>query len=466
MSQLVSTPVDITVAREGARKVLADCLELKHGNRVSIFYDDETVEPAKLLIEEAQRLELQIKERFVPMKHQLTYNQSTGLCENCRLALHDAAAVITCLSANSATTPYRREILRRAPTGTTKVGHIPGASLFVLASAINVDYGHAVARCEDLALALAVGEHATLTTYVMGTDGAPRSSHTLHIELGGFRRMPVVSTGVIPPGTWGNLPGGETFIAPIEDAAHGEIAINGAFKNHVLGRDEALVLKFEGSRLMSAPRGPEGIVRAFETMLAGARSRGDQNYDSLAEFGIGVNQGVKALTGNSLFDEKCAGTVHIALGDSSGFGGKSRSDLHEDLITRGPSLTIDKKLVLENGKDVFREDDWYDDIYTFPVDARLKAAARVMRSSAERAVTRGGILKINHQVGAGRVCMYRVGKAAQSATLLHLYSELSPLSSFKFSDVAHAAFHKYGLTEDETARGLSILIRHRLVSIS
>jgi hypothetical protein len=466
MSQVLSTPVDISLAREGARKALADCLELKQGNRISIFYDDETVEPAKLLIEEAYRLGLQAKELFVSLKHQLTYEQSTGLCDSCRAALHDAAAVITCLSANSATTPYRSEIVRQAATGTTKVGHIPGASLFVLASAINVDYEHAVARCEDLALALAVGEHATLTTYVMSPDGEPCSSHALHIELGGFKRMSVVSTGVIPPGTWGNLPGGETFIAPIENTAHGEIAINGAFKNHVLNHDEALVLTFEASRLVGAPRGPEAIVRAFDTIFASARSRGDQYYDSLAEFGIGVNQGVKALTGNSLFDEKCAGTVHIALGDSSGFGGKYRSDFHEDLITRAPSLTIDGKTVLENGRDKFHDNEWYEDIDTFPVDERLSSATFVMRSSAERAIERGGILRINHQVGAGRVCMYRVGKATQSPMLLHLYSQLSPLRSFKFSDLANSVFHRYGITPDQTARGLSILIRHRLVSLS
>jgi hypothetical protein len=465
MSQLMTPPVDITLAREGARKVLADCLDLRQGNRVAIFYDDETVDPARLLIEAAGQLELRVTERFVPLKHQLTYTPTTGLCEKCRAALDDVAAVITCVSAKTETTPYRRELLRRAPTGTTKVGHIPGASLFVLASAINVDYGHAVERCEDLALALALGEEATLTTYLMGPDDTPIASHELHIELGGFRRMPVVSTGVIQPGTWGNLPGGETFIAPIEDAAHGEIAINGAFKDFVLEKEQAVVLRFESSRMVGKPRGPKEVVEAFEAMLARARDNRDQHYNALAEFGIGVNMGVKALTGTSLFDEKCAGTVHIALGDSSGFGGRYKSDLHEDLISRLPSLTIDGKAILDHGKDALKEDDWYEDIDTFAINPRLSPTTRIIRS-AERASTRGGILRVNHPVGAGRVCMYRVGKAAHSPTLCHLYLELQALNGIKFSELAKSVSGKYGLTETQTAGGLSILIRHRLVSTS
>lgn len=465
MSESLSRPVDISLAREGARKVLADCLELRHGNRVSIFYDDETINPASLLIEEANRLGLLVTERFVPVKHQLTYVQSTGLCERCRTALNNAAAVITCLSANTQTTPYRRELLRRGPNGNTKVGHIPGASLFVLASAINVDYEHAVYRCEDLAMALAVGEHATLTTYVMGPDDEPIESYEMHLELGGFKRMPVVSTGVIPSGTWGNLPGGETFIAPLEDLAHGEIAINGAFKDHVLAHDEALVLRFEAGRLVGQPRGAAPVIRDFEILLARGRTNGDQHYNHLAELGIGVNLGVKALTGNSLFDEKCAGTVHIALGDSSGFGGKYRSEIHEDLISRLPSLSVDNKPILDHGNDVFREDDWYEDIDSFPVNELITNSVRVTRS-AERASTRSWILKVNHNVWPGRVCSYRVGKTMQSPILAHLYSELHPLNSIRFSELANSAACKYGLNASRVARGLSILIRHRLVSLS
>jgi len=465
VSRVGAAAVDLSLARKGARKVLADCLDLQPGNRISIFYDESTRDPAMLLMEESEKLALRLRERFVSTEHQLSLTPETGLCTQCREALDDAAAVVTCLSDSTETTPYRREVLRNGATGTTRVGHIPGASLFVLASAINVDYAHAVARCEDLALALAVGETAVLTTYQLGPDDHPLSAHELRIGLAGFLRMPVVSTGVIPPGTWGNLPGGETFIAPVEDAANGEIVINGAYKDKVLGHDEALILRFEASRLAAPARGPAAVVAGFEGLLARAKANGDQDYNALAEFGIGVNLGIPHLTGNSLFDEKCAGTIHIAVGDSSGFGGRYRSIIHEDLISRRPSLSIDGKKILDHGEDSFREADWYEDLDTFPIDQRLAAAGSRVLKSAERSTSKSGVLRINHQVGAGRVCSYRVGRAAQTALLAKLYGELHSLSVVAVSDLTKSIASRHGFTADQVARGLSILMRHRLVSV-
>jgi len=464
MSSMSEIHVDLAEARQGAHKVLADCLDLRAGDRVSIFYDQKTREAAMLLLDEGQKLNLRLTERFVPIEHQLSIRPEAGLCARCRDALDDAAAVITCLNDSTETTPFRRALLRSGATGTTKVGHIPGASLFVLASAINVDYAQAVARCEHLAAALAVAERAVLTTYTFGRDGEPDSSHDLRIELGGFKRMPVVSTGVIPSGTWGNLPGGETFIAPLEDSAAGEIAINGAYKDRVLGNGEAVILRFESGRLSGRPGGPRAVVGGFEALLERARAARDQDYNALAEFGIGVNAAIQALTGNSLFDEKCAGTIHIALGDSSGFGGRYESVIHEDLITRRPSVSLDGKKILDFGKDCFREQDWYDDMNEFPLNPRLTQPGCRVQKSFERTSTKGGTLRVNHEVGAGRICSYRVGTAAQSPVLARLYSELNALNAVRVSELVKSLAAQCDFDADQLMRGLSILLHHRLAA--
>jgi aminopeptidase len=94
-----------------------------------------------------------------------------------------------------------------------------------------------------------------------------------------------------------------------------------------------------------AGRGDEVLQGALETD-AGARR--------LGEIGIGTNTGIDRPVGNILFDEKIAGTVHLALGRSyPETGGVNASAVHWDLICdlRGDGrLTADGEPILEGGR--------------------------------------------------------------------------------------------------------------------
>ena len=70
---------------------------------------------------------------------------------------------------------------------------------------------------------------------------------------------------------------------------------------------------------------------------------------NIAEFGIGTNDKAK-ITGNILEDEKVIGTCHIALGNNAGFGGKINVQLHLDGIIKKPTIWVDNKKIMENGK--------------------------------------------------------------------------------------------------------------------
>ena len=67
----------------------------------------------------------------------------------------------------------------------------------------------------------------------------------------------------------------------------------------------------------------------------------------------GCNEGIPRPTRNVLFDEKIAGTIHLALGAGFPFlGGRNVSDLHWDLLRDmrdGGRVTIDGRLAYENG---------------------------------------------------------------------------------------------------------------------
>jgi leucyl aminopeptidase (aminopeptidase T) len=48
--------------------------------------------------------------------------------------------------------------------------------------------------------------------------------------------------------------------------------------------------------------------------------------------------------------EKIRGTVHVAIGDNFHMGGAVKADMHEDFVIPSPTLMLDNKLVMKNGK--------------------------------------------------------------------------------------------------------------------
>ena len=70
---------------------------------------------------------------------------------------------------------------------------------------------------------------------------------------------------------------------------------------------------------------------------------------NIAELGIGTNE--KALLSVSVLeDEKVLGTVHVAIGDNSTFGGSVKAPLHLDGIMKSPTLIVDSQIVIKDGR--------------------------------------------------------------------------------------------------------------------
>jgi aminopeptidase len=122
-----------------------------------------------------------------------------------------------------------------------------------------------------------------------------------------------------------NMPDGEVFTSPVEDATEGTIRF--AFPATFKGREITDVrLRFDGGRVVDAEASVGGdYLQALLDLDAGARFAG--------EVAFGLNYEIDRFTNNILLDEKIGGTMHVALG--MGFeelGGVNRSALHLDLI--------------------------------------------------------------------------------------------------------------------------------------
>jgi leucyl aminopeptidase (aminopeptidase T) len=133
-----------------------------------------------------------------------------------------------------------------------------------------------------------------------------------------------------------NLPVGEVFVAPLEDSAHG-VVFPKTLPGSVL---DDISVEFRGKEraVISAKKGSKFL----EARLKNATG----NPYSIAEFAFGTNP-----CGNMLLaTEKAFGTCHFAVGQNTWLGGNNECSIHWDFLIEKPTVTIDGKLVLKNGK--------------------------------------------------------------------------------------------------------------------
>lgn len=143
-----------------------------------------------------------------------------------------------------------------------------------------------------------------------------------------------------------NMPSGEVFTSPVEDSVNGHIEFS--YPSILSGRQvEGVKLEFQDGRVnkASAEKGEDFLISQLDQ---------DEGARFLGEFAIGTNYAIDKYTGDTLFDEKIGGTMHIALG--KGFdeaGGHNDSIIHWDMVTDlkvDSRITADGETLYENGK--------------------------------------------------------------------------------------------------------------------
>jgi leucyl aminopeptidase (aminopeptidase T) len=151
-----------------------------------------------------------------------------------------------------------------------------------------------------------------------------------------FRYKPrywsISSGDVSTPGDRANLPSGEIFTAPKE--ASGTIVFDGSMRPHGHISSDVKVEVKDG---IVTQIHDDGVRSLFES----AEEKAGQCVYNLAEAAIGANPAISQLTGNILLDEKAAGTVHVAIGDNSSFGGDVDAPIHEDGVIEDPDVYVD-----------------------------------------------------------------------------------------------------------------------------
>lgn len=214
---------------------------------------------------------------------------------------------------------------------------MPNFERIMLDGAMNVNWKALEARTLALQEMMKNGESVRVTAN-NGTD----------ISFSVKGRKVLADTGIITGiGAFSNLPAGEAFLAPVEGTAQGTLVLDWAPMRKL---DSHVVVEVKSGRAVSA-EGDDPYAAELSAILESDPVKGN-----IAELGIGTND-MATRPDNILESEKILGTIHIAFGDNSTFGGKVRVPFHQDYVFFDPTLKVIKGnesvLVIDGGKPLF-----------------------------------------------------------------------------------------------------------------
>lgn len=219
---------------------------------------------------------------------------------------------------------------QKATNKGTRIASMPGITKDIILRTLTLDYYQVAKLAKKIAGLLTEANNAHLTSN-NGTD----------ILLPFEGRDALADTGLyLNPGDFGNLPAGEAFIAPLEGKSNGIIIFEKVYGATKLTTPLAVEVK-NGKVVNISGQQAFKLLRTLEKICPEARN--------VAEFGVGTNKAAK-LRENVLEIEKVYGTCHIALGNNAYFGGEVDVPYHEDGIILSPTLKLDSKTIIKNGK--------------------------------------------------------------------------------------------------------------------
>jgi aminopeptidase len=305
---------------DGARTAIYTCMGVKKGEFVLILTDTEKEAIGEALFEMAQ--EARAEAFIVKMLPRKRHGEEPP--KPIAEMMRNADVVIAPTQFSVTHTQARK----RANRAGARIATMPGIITKMMSSGgMTADFKVMEKGVKRLARILEGTKTIKIITEV-GTD--------LEVSVEG--RKWYKDTGICHKrGEFMNLPAGEVFIAPKEGTANGKLIIDGAFWE-ILDNPVSIDVKKGYAHRIT---GTKEIAKQI--------SRRGKEGRNIAEVGIGMNPKAKII-GNVLEDEKVMGTVHVALGDNSTFGGKCRAGIHIDGIIKNPTLLADDLPIMENGK--------------------------------------------------------------------------------------------------------------------
>lgn len=307
--------------KQSARHMLKDCMQVKAGESVLIITDN--VMPSSI---PESLFNAALEENTVPVILKMKAGKVPS--EEPPKAVADAMLGFDVILAPTTKSISHTQARQAATDKGARIATLPGITEKMMTTGgITADYGK-VAESADKVHGLLKKTRTIRVVSKKGTDITfkvnPQKWHA--------------DTGICAKGKFINLPGGEIFIAP--DDAFGTYVVDGSMGDFGI-LDKPIKVEVRDRQAVSITGGRADELAA----MLDAKGKPGRN---IAELGIGLNPSAK-LIGNTLEDEKVKGTIHVALGDNSTFGGNVKAGIHIDGIIKDVEVYLDgKRIELEN----------------------------------------------------------------------------------------------------------------------
>ncbi len=306
-----------------AEIVLEKCLGLKKNEKLLLITDSRLYSIAKMFFNEAKKITDSVKLVKIPIPKVHGSEPSKNTAKE--MLKCDAALLITTKSLSH--TKARKNACDKG----VRVVTMPGITKSIIARALDINYVSLKKINNKIADIMDKGKTVRIKTK-LGTD--------INFSIAGRKAFGRESGIYKNRGSFGNLPTGEVFIAPVENTANGIFIADASFAG--IGKLRKPLKVYVKGGYAAGFSGND--AKKLESLLnfVGKEAR------NIAEFGIGTNEKA-TITGNILEDEKVKGTCHIALGNNAGFGGKVNVELHLDGIIKKPGIWIGKRKIMNEG---------------------------------------------------------------------------------------------------------------------
>jgi len=303
-----------------AKIVVDDCLSVKSGERVVVITD----EPCRVV---ASAIWMALKRKTDPVMIEI-FSRSIHGEEPPVLVAEMLKACDVFIAPTSRSLTHTQARINANKSG-ARGATMPGITVETILRTLNADYQRIARLTKKVCAALSTARKAVVQSE-LGTS----------LELDLKHRAGLSDTGIVRgKGSFSNLPAGEAYIAPIESRSQGVVVVDGSFAP-VGAITEPVTVRIKNGAITS--------IRGSREMSAIFKGYGRKER-TLCEFGIGTNY--KAMiTGNVLEDEKVQGSIHVAFGNNSAFGGKNRARIHLDAVIRKPSVWLDDQLIIKKGR--------------------------------------------------------------------------------------------------------------------